>query len=80
MEVNRVRSRSMADWSRQAWQRHSPAVLRPARARSLPPLNGILRLLQSCGGDIHALAEQIENGGMSEKYREEIRAQIKEGP
>ena len=38
---------------------------------------GILRLLASCGADIHALAEHIENGGMSEKYREEVRAQIK---
>jgi hypothetical protein len=37
----------------------------------------ILRLLQSCGGDIHALAARVENGGMSEKYREEVRAQIK---
>jgi hypothetical protein len=37
----------------------------------------ILRLLQSCGGDIHTLAAQVENGGMSEKYREEVRAQIK---
>jgi hypothetical protein len=37
----------------------------------------ILRLLESCGGDIHALAAQVENGGMSEKYREEVRAQIK---
>ena len=37
----------------------------------------ILRLLESCGGDIHALAAQVENGGMSEKYRDEVRAQIK---
>jgi hypothetical protein len=40
-------------------------------------INAILCLLQSCGGDIHALAAQVENGGMSEKYREEVRAQIK---
>jgi hypothetical protein len=40
-------------------------------------MHAILRLLQSCGGDIHALAAQVENGGMSEKYREEVRAQIK---
>jgi hypothetical protein len=40
-------------------------------------MNIILRLLESCGGDIHALAAQVENGGMSEKYREEVRAQIK---
>jgi hypothetical protein len=38
---------------------------------------GILRLLASCGADIHALAAQVENGGMSEKYQEEVRAQIK---
>jgi hypothetical protein len=37
----------------------------------------ILRMLQSCGGDIHVLAERVENGGMSEKYQEEVRAQIK---
>jgi hypothetical protein len=37
----------------------------------------ILRLLQSCGGDIHELAARVENGGMSEKYRDEVRAQIK---
>jgi hypothetical protein len=40
-------------------------------------MNIILRLLESCGGDIHALAAQVENGGMSEKYRDEVRAQIK---
>jgi hypothetical protein len=40
-------------------------------------INAILRLLESCGGDIHALAAQVENGGMSEKYREEVRAQVK---
>jgi hypothetical protein len=37
----------------------------------------ILRLLASCGADIHTLVEHIENGGMSEKYQEEVRAQIK---
>jgi hypothetical protein len=37
----------------------------------------ILRLLESCGGDVHVLAAQVENGGMSEKYQEEVRAQIK---
>jgi hypothetical protein len=40
-------------------------------------LYAILRLLESCGGDVHALAAQVANGGMSEKYREEVRAQIK---
>jgi hypothetical protein len=40
-------------------------------------IHAILNLLQSCGGDIHALAARVENGGMSEKYREEVRAQIK---
>jgi hypothetical protein len=40
-------------------------------------MNIILRLLESCGGDVHVLAAQVENGGMSEKYREEVRAQIK---
>jgi hypothetical protein len=40
-------------------------------------LYAILRLLESCGGDVHALAAQVENGGMSEKYREEVGAQIK---
>jgi hypothetical protein len=40
-------------------------------------VHAMLRLLHSCGADIHALAAQLENGGMSEKYREEVRAQIK---
>ena len=40
-------------------------------------VHAMLRLLHSCGADIHALAERIENGGMSEKYQEEVRAQIK---
>jgi hypothetical protein len=43
----------------------------------LAAAHAIQRLLASCGADIHALAAQIENGGMSEKYREEVRAQIK---
>jgi hypothetical protein len=37
----------------------------------------MLHLLQSKGADIHALVEHVENGGMSEKYQEEVRAQIK---
>jgi hypothetical protein len=40
-------------------------------------VHAMLRMLQSCGADIHALADHIENGGMSEKYQEEVRAQIK---
>jgi hypothetical protein len=40
-------------------------------------VHGILRLLASHGADIHTLAAHIENGGMSEKYQEEVRAQIK---
>jgi hypothetical protein len=40
-------------------------------------VHAMLRLLASCGADIHTLAERIENGGMSEKYRDEVRAQIK---
>jgi hypothetical protein len=40
-------------------------------------LFAILRLVESYGGDVHALAAQVENGGMSEKYRDEVRAQIK---
>ena len=42
-------------------------------------MNIILRLLESCGDDIHALAARVENGGggLSEKYQEEVRAQIK---
>jgi hypothetical protein len=40
-------------------------------------VHAMLRLLRSCGADIHTLAERIENGGMSEKYQEEVRAQIK---
>jgi len=37
--------------------------------------SGIQRLLN--GADVHALADRIENGGISEKYREEVRVQIK---
>jgi DNA-binding IscR family transcriptional regulator len=40
-------------------------------------VHAMLRLLRVCGADIHALAERIENGGISEKYQEEVRAQIK---
>ena len=40
-------------------------------------VHAMLRMLQSCGADIHALADHIENGGISEKYQEEVRAQIK---
>ena len=40
-------------------------------------VHAMLRLLHSYGADIHTLAERIENGGMSEKYQEEVRAQIK---
>jgi hypothetical protein len=40
-------------------------------------VHAMLRLLASCGADIHTLAERIEKGGMSEKYRDEVRAQIK---
>jgi hypothetical protein len=38
----------------------------------------ILRMLQSCGSDVHVLAKRVENGGgINEKYQDEIRAQIK---
>ena len=38
----------------------------------------ILRMLQSYGGDVHVLAERVENGGgISKKYQDEVRAQIK---
>ena len=40
----------------------------------------ILRLLESCGGDIHTLAAQVENGGMSEKYREGDPSSGQKGP
>jgi hypothetical protein len=42
-------------------------------------LSGVQRLLKGVDGvdDIHALADRIENGGISGKYQEEIRAQIK---
>jgi hypothetical protein len=40
-------------------------------------VHAMLRLLHACGADIHVLAERIENGGISEKYQEEVRAQIK---
>jgi hypothetical protein len=42
---------------------------------------GVQRMLEGMGKDnnidVHALADRIENGGVSEKYREEVRAQIK---
>jgi hypothetical protein len=38
-------------------------------------MSGVQRLLR--GADVHALAARIENGGISEKYQEEVRAQIK---
>jgi hypothetical protein len=42
---------------------------------------GVQRMLEGIGKnnnvDVHALAERIENGGVSEKYRDEVRAQIK---
>ena len=41
---------------------------------------GVQRMLEGIGKnnnvDFHALADRIENGGVSEKYREEVRAQI----
>jgi hypothetical protein len=40
-------------------------------------VHAMLRMLRSCGADIHALVEHLENGGISEKYREEVLAQIK---
>jgi hypothetical protein len=38
-------------------------------------MSGVQRLLKST--DVHALADRIESNGMSEKYRDEVRAQIK---
>jgi hypothetical protein len=42
---------------------------------------GVQRMLEGIAEnnnvDVHALAERIENGGVGEKYREEVRAQIK---
>jgi hypothetical protein len=41
---------------------------------------GLQRMLEGIGRDnsidVHALADRIEKGGVSEKYREEVRAQI----
>jgi hypothetical protein len=41
---------------------------------------GVQRMLEGIAKnnnvDVHALADRIENGGVSEKYREEVRAQI----
>jgi hypothetical protein len=39
-------------------------------------VRAMLRLLQSCGADIHALVEHVENGGLTEDYKREVRAQI----
>jgi hypothetical protein len=40
-------------------------------------IHAILRLLQSCGGDIHALAARVENGGgLSENDKKKIRSEI----
>src|SRR5215510_959803 len=37
----------------------------------------LLRLLQSCGGDIHALAERVENGGgLTEADKQKIKSEI----
>ena len=38
-------------------------------------ISGVQRLLKST--DVHALADRIENGGISKNYQEEVRAQIK---
>jgi hypothetical protein len=38
-------------------------------------MSGVQRLLK--GADVHALADRIESNEMSEKYRDEVRAQIK---
>jgi hypothetical protein len=43
----------------------------------LATVRAIMCLLQAHGTDIHALIEHFENGGISEKYQEEVRAQIK---
>jgi hypothetical protein len=41
-------------------------------------MSGAQRLLKGIDvADVHALADRIENGGISEKYQEEVRAQIK---
>jgi hypothetical protein len=40
-------------------------------------LHAILRLLEACGGDIHALAAQVENGGgLNENDKRKIRNEI----
>src|SRR4029450_3636928 len=40
-------------------------------------MNVILRLLQSCGGDIHALADHVENGGgLTEADKAKIKSEI----
>jgi len=39
--------------------------------------SGVQRLLKGAiDVDVHALADRIENGGVSEKFRQEVRAQI----
>jgi hypothetical protein len=40
-------------------------------------IHAILQLLESCGGDIHALAAQVENGGgLNENDKKKIRSEI----
>ena len=40
-------------------------------------ISGVQRLLKGAiDVDVHALADRIENGGVSEKFRQEVRAQI----
>ncbi|HKD76895.1 MAG TPA: hypothetical protein VKB76_15425 [Ktedonobacterales bacterium] len=40
-------------------------------------MHAILRLLQSCGGDIHALANHVENGGgLTDADKQKIRVEI----
>src|SRR5262249_54616768 len=36
----------------------------------------ILRLLASCGADIHALAAHVENGGLTETDKQKIKSEI----
>jgi hypothetical protein len=39
-------------------------------------VHAMLRLLQSCGADIHALVEHIENGGLTEDDKQKICTEI----
>ena len=39
-------------------------------------MQAVQRILQTKGIDIHALADRIESGGISEAYKQEVRAQI----